>query len=103
MWLAPLEGALSPNNCRRSEAEKRFSLQQAAGNPQVDRKGSMALPVLSVRAPDGHQAYTECRAGGPGYRHSRRVRSPGTFRKRPCEKHIHPEGPRVRLLLERIH
>jgi len=31
MWLAPLEGALSPDNCRRSEAEKDFPCSKLQG------------------------------------------------------------------------
>jgi hypothetical protein len=30
------EGVLNPSNCQRSEAEKKLSLQLAAGNPQVE-------------------------------------------------------------------
>jgi len=31
MWLAPLEGALSPNNCQRSEAEERSPCSKLQG------------------------------------------------------------------------
>jgi hypothetical protein len=37
------EGVLNPSNCQRSEAERKLSLQQAAGNPQVEAE---AVPGL---------------------------------------------------------